>query len=258
MPMKNSQAKTQRGIQSVEVAGRLLKGLAEARHTMALTDLAASAELSAPQAHAYLVSLSRWGLIKRTPIDGKYEPGPLALRLGMARLTQTPAYRVAVPQVQKLSGSIGCSVALSLPTVQGPTIVHYAHVGSPLHINLHVGTVMALAGSATGRTFCAFQPKSAWYPLWTAHVTNPSPEKLEEFEQEIQAIRRRGMDRAIDNPTPGVSALVMPLLGKHQELLLLLTAVGATGSIDVGWKGAVSRAMKQCIHDLENLFLDSN
>jgi DNA-binding IclR family transcriptional regulator len=38
------------------------------------------------QVFTYLVSLSRMGLVKRDPISGDYEPGPLALRLGLLRL----------------------------------------------------------------------------------------------------------------------------------------------------------------------------
>ena len=89
--MSASPVKTQRGIQSVEVAGRLLQALAAARQPLPLVALAAAAELSSAQAHTYLVSLLRLGLIKRTPGDGHYESGPLALRLGMARLAQEPA-----------------------------------------------------------------------------------------------------------------------------------------------------------------------
>lgn len=57
--------KTQRGIQSVEVGGRVLLALAQARNPLALSDLATAAQIAPGQAHAYLVSLSRLGLIKR-------------------------------------------------------------------------------------------------------------------------------------------------------------------------------------------------
>jgi len=59
-----------------------------------------------------------------------------------------------------------------LATPEGPTIVHYAHAGKPLHVNLHVGTVMALADTATGRTCCAFQPVTAWQAQWEAAAAN--------------------------------------------------------------------------------------
>lgn len=245
--MSEKPAKTQRGIQSVEVAGRLLKALAEARQPMALVDLAASAELASAQAHTYLVSLVRLGLIKRAHGDGRYEAGPLALRLGMSRLAQEPAYRIALPQVEQLSAEVGCSVAISLPTAQGPTIVHYAHAGNPLHVNLHVGTVMALAATATGRIYCAFQPQSQWQALWEIQNPGAPGARLKQFRTELEDIRKRGMERAIDAPSPGVSSLAMPLLDEQQTLQLLVTVIGPTGAIDVGWRGAAARRLKQCI-----------
>lgn len=252
-PPGESAGKTQRGIQSVEVGGRLLQALADARRPLALADLAAAAQLAPAQAHTYLVSLTRLGLIKRDHLDGSYEPGPLALRLGMLHLDHTPAYRAAVPRVQALASAIGWNVAVSLPTPQGPTIVHYATAGSPLHVNLHVGTVMALATTATGRTYCAFQPAAHWQPIWRqqqAGAASASPDALSAFEDQLDAVRQRGMARSIDSPSPAVSSLAMPLVDADGTLRLVLTAIGSTGAIDVDWQGPVASALRGAIDDI--------
>ncbi|SDC42852.1 transcriptional regulator, IclR family [Cupriavidus sp. YR651] len=246
--------KTQRGIQSVEVGGRVLRALADARRPMALADLAAAAQIAPAQAHTYLVSLTRLGLIKRDHIDGHYEPGPLALRLGMLHLDHDPAYRAAVPRTQALAAEIGHSVAISLPTPQGPTIVHFAHAGSPLHVNLHVGTVMALAATATGRTYCAFQPAAHWQSIWTRQQATTNVPGLPAFQEALAAIRERGMERSIDSPSPAVSSLAMPLLDDAGALRLILTAIGSTGAIDVDWAGPVARALRAALDDIADVF----
>jgi hypothetical protein len=92
--MSASPAKTQRGIQSVEVAAAccrrwpcapaLAAGGAGGRGR---TVLGAGPHLP--------WSLTAAGPDQAHPGDGHYEPGPLALRLGMARLAQEPAYRLA-------------------------------------------------------------------------------------------------------------------------------------------------------------------
>ncbi|RZT43195.1 IclR family transcriptional regulator [Cupriavidus agavae] len=239
--------KTQRGIQSVEVGGRLLQALADARRPLALAELAAAAQIAPAQAHTYLVSLTRLGLIKRDHLDGGYEPGPLALRLGMLHLDHQPAYRAAVPRVQALAREIGCNMAISLPTAQGPTIVHYVPAGTPLHVNLHVGTVMALAATATGRTYCAFQPDIHWQPIWRQQQPIASPDALARFASTLEPIRQRGMEHSIDTPSPAVSSLAMPLIGAGGVLRLVLTAIGSTGTIDVDWHGPVARAMRAAL-----------
>jgi len=249
-PPGETAGKTQRGIQSVEVGGRLLQALADARRPLALAELAAAAQLAPAQAHTYLVTLTRLGLIKRDHLDGSYEPGPLALRLGMLHLDQEPAYRAAVPHVRALASAIACNVAISLPTAQGPTIVHYASAGTALHVNLHVGTVMALAATATGRVYCAFQPDAHWRPIWRQQQTGASADALPAFTHQLAAIRARGMEHSIDTPSPAVSSLAMPLRGPDGTLRLVLTAIGSTGAIDVDWQGPVALAMRAALDDI--------
>ena len=55
----------QRGIQSVEVGGQLLRALADGDGPMMLRDLARNAGMSAAKAHPYLVSFMRIGLVEQ-------------------------------------------------------------------------------------------------------------------------------------------------------------------------------------------------
>ncbi|XYI35624.1 Glycerol operon regulatory protein [Cupriavidus oxalaticus] len=246
--------KAQRGIQSVEVAGRLLAALAAARVPMPLAALAEVAQLAPAQAHAYLVSLTRLGLLKRDHVSGRYEPGPLSLQLGMLRLEQDPAYRAALPRVDALAQSSGFSVAISIAGPQGPTIVRYVPASAPLHVNLHVGTVMALAATATGRVYCAFRPPAQWQPLWRAQQPDATDAQLAaqlaDFGTTLQAIRERGIERSIDTPSPAVSSLGVPVLDAAGSLRLVLTLVGSTGAIDVDWNGIAARALLAAAADI--------
>jgi DNA-binding IclR family transcriptional regulator len=241
-------AKPQRGIQSVEVGGRLLQALASARTPLALSDLAQAAQIAPGQAHPYLVSLSRLGLIKRDELSGRYEPGPLALRLGLLHVDLRPAFRAAVPRVAALADTVGFSVAISLAGPQGPTIVRYERAGSPLHVNLHVGTVMSLPATTTGRIFCAYLPEEQRDAMWARQSPGqaelvPPGSTAAAFAKTLAAIRERGLEHSIDAPSPGVSSIAAPVLNPAGELQLALTVVGPTGTIDVAWDGAVARAL---------------
>ncbi len=251
-------AKTQRGIQSVEVGGRLLRALADTRGPLAPSDLAASAELASGPAHAYLVSLTRLGLVKRDALSGRYEPGPLALRLGLLHLEQQSALRAAIGEARSLAQTLHCSIAVCIAGPQGPTIVRYDHAGLPLHVNLHVGTVMSLRDTATGRVFCAFLAPAELQPMWNNQSMQPALAANPQlggapagaidadpaFAGTLAAIRRHGVEHAIDAPTPGVSSVCVPVLDAHGSLHVTLTAIGASGSLDVRPNGAVVRALK--------------
>ncbi len=209
--------KAQRGIQSVEVGGRLLDAFARRRKPLGLSELAGAADLSSAQAHTYLVSLTRLALVKRDAITGNYEPGPLSLRLGLMSIERQPAYRAALPHAAQLAETVGLSVALSVPGVLGPTIVRIEHGGYPLHVNLHVGSVMSLDTTATGRVFRAFgdpaqldamaaSQAGAGDTLAGAEGEQPASDARAQ-QAELDAIRARGIERGVDRPSPGVSAM---------------------------------------------------
>lgn len=239
--------KTQRGIQSVEVGGRLLLALAQARMPLALSDLAIAADLAPGQAHAYLVSLSRLGLVKRDELSGRYEPGPLSLRLGLLHLENQPAFRAAVPRVAALAEAIGFSVAICIAGPQGPTIVRYEHGGFPLHVNLHVGTVMSLPATSTGRVFCAYLPSETLDAMWAnqsgADQSATAAPRDAAFQTSLEKIRARGLESSVDAPSPGISSLSAPVFDPDGRLALALTVIGSTGSIDVAADGRIARAL---------------
>jgi DNA-binding IclR family transcriptional regulator len=240
--------KPQRGIQSVEVGGRVLLALAQARAPLALSDLASAAQIAPGQAHAYLVSLSRLGLIKRDELSGRYEPGPLSLRLGLLHLENQPAFRAAVPRVAVLAETIGLSVAICIAGPQGPTIVRYEHAGFPLHVNLHVGTLMSLPATSTGRVFCSYLPAEVLADMWTnqsgaANRALTPPDQSAAFQASLNAIRARGLESSVDAPSPGISSLSAPVLDSDGRLLLALTVIGSTSAIDVATDGPIARAL---------------
>ena len=242
-PADKAAGRTQRGIQSVEVGGRLLHALAQARAPLAPADLAAMSELPSSQAHAYLVSLTRLGLIKRDALSGRYEPGPLALRLGLLHLAQQPALREAVPRAAALAQTLGCSVALCIAGPQGPTIVRYEHASLPLHVNLHVGTVMSLPGTSTGRVFCAYLAADALRAMWANQAATHGPGDAAQ-DAALDTIRKRGYETGVDAPSPGVSSVCVPVFDDAHTLRLTLTAIGASGALDVRAAGAVVRALR--------------
>lgn len=250
--MKEVTDKPQRGIQSVEVAGRILEALAKHREPAALSELANAAALSTAQAHTYLVSLTRLGLVKRDALTGYYEPGPLSLRLGLMFVEQQEAYRVAASYAAGLAERIGHSVAVCMAGAQGPTIVRYERGGYPLHVNLHVGTVMSLQTTSTGRIFSAFlDPDQVAAMMKVQGVDRPcigtddpaAPDHAA-WQANLEDTRRRGMARSVDMPSPGICSLSVPVRNADGRLQLALTVIGPSGAMDVTWTGDIARELR--------------
>ena len=89
----------QRGIQSIEVGGRLLLALAGHGRPMALKDLALAADMAPAKAHPYLVSFGKLGLIAQDSASGHYGLGPLAMQLGLISLQQFDPVRLATARL---------------------------------------------------------------------------------------------------------------------------------------------------------------
>src|SRR5580765_7584119 len=91
----------QRGIQSIEVGGQLLRALVHSGRPMALKDLAREADMAPAKAHPYMVSFGRLGLIEQDRASGHYLLGPLALQLGLIAMAQASPMQVAVPAIDE-------------------------------------------------------------------------------------------------------------------------------------------------------------
>lgn len=245
-------ARPRRGIQSIEVGGRLLRALVQSGRPMALRDLSLAAAMPAAKAHPYLVSFGNLGLVAQDPLTGAYRLGPLALQLGLVALHGLDPVREALPEVGQLAARIEQAVAIAVWGNQGPTIVHYQESANPIHVNMRTGTVMSLVDTATGRLFAAFLPPKLSERLAheeihrRAESAAAARDLQRQFEQSLAEIRRRGLARAQGRPMPGINALCAPVFDHASAIVLVITAVGPAGSFDASWDGAIASQVRAC------------
>lgn len=228
-PPASPQTRPQRGIQSIEVGGRLLRTLADAGRPMALKDLAGAAAMSPAKAHPYLVSFGKLGLIVQDSTSAQYRLGPLAMQLGLISLQQVDPVRLASDGLAALAREVGHTVAIAVWGSHGPTIVRIEAGPASVHVNMRHGTVMSLRGTASGR-------------LFEAHRRGPSRRGgLTAGERE--AVRRAGFALAVDGAVAGVSALAVPVFDAAGTMVLSLTAIGPSVSLEVAANGAPIRRL---------------
>jgi DNA-binding IclR family transcriptional regulator len=202
----------QRGIQSVEVGGQLLRALAHQGRPMALKDLARDAGMSAAKAHPYLVSFGKLGLVEQDAQSGRYGLGPLAMQLGLISLQQYDPVRLATPLIGELARTLGHTVGVAVWGNRGPTMVRIEEAPSAVHVNMRHGTVMSLRGTASGLLFCAFLPRATVLPLLVAE--QDGGKRNAGFDAALQAqlarVRELGLAIAVDGSVPGISAMAAP------------------------------------------------
>lgn len=262
MPSKKSSPaapKSQAGIQSVEVGFALLDALCQASEAMMLRDLAQAAGMSPAKAHRYLVSYQRLGLVQQDGSSTRYDLGPAALKLGLATLSRLDAVALARSRMDALMAEIGHTVAIAVWGNHGPVIVHWQEPARAVTVNLRLGDVMPLLGSATGRCFAAFAPTALVQPLLKAEIAQLGkdkragmPRNASEAQSLLEETRQTGLGRVVDTLLPGISGLAVPVWDAGERICLSLVSLGSSASFDASNKGIIAKALRQCSAQLSN------
>jgi DNA-binding IclR family transcriptional regulator len=236
----------QRGIQSVEVGGQLLRALAHQGRPMALKDLAREAGMSAAKAHPYLVSFGKLGLIEQDAQSGRYGLGPLAMQLGLISLQQYDPVRMATPLIGELARTLGHTVGVAVWGNRGPTMVRIEEAPSAVHVNMRHGTVMSLRGTASGLLFCAYLPREQVLPMLAAEG--------DAFDTALKAqlaqVRKQGLAQAVDASVPGISAMAAPVFDVGNGIVMSLTAIGPSAIFDTRINGELAQVLRRSATEL--------
>jgi DNA-binding IclR family transcriptional regulator len=259
--MANETDRTQRGIQSIEVGGQVLRVLVHHGRPMALKDLARDAGMAPAKAHPYLVSFARIGLIEQDRFTGFYFLGPLALQLGLISLQQANPVQVATKAIGELAQRIGHTVAIAVWGMRGATIVRLEESPAAVHVNMRHGTVFSFAGTASGRLFAAYQDaalvrsrldderrRQKAEPDAPADGMLPAPPlpAWKAFERELAEVRAHGLSRSVGEVVPGINAMAAPVFDHTGAIALAITAIGPAGVFDARWDGAIALALRAC------------
>ena len=233
--------KNGRGIQSVEVGHRLLAVLVEAGKPMILRDLAAGARLTPAQAHAYLASFRRIELVEQHPVSGKYSIGPLAMRLGMARIRSYEPLARASQAAIDISQQLGLMVCVLVWGPHAPTVIQVQEGAHQLSLNIHEGTIFSVTGTASGRLFGALSKAEVVRLRMEAELSGSVVDQSlgqrytrDEVKAEFAAIRKRGYAVTHGKPIPGINAVSAPVFDIDGELLLALTVIGSEKTLPLG------------------------
>lgn len=236
-PDEDGAARGQRGIQSIEVGGRLLLALADRGRALALKDLAAEAGMAPGKAHPYLVSFGKLGLIEQDA-TGRYGLGPLAMQLGLISLQQYDPVRLAEPLLVDLAQATGHSAAIALWGNHGPTIVRIEEAPSAVHVRMRPGTVASLGHTATGKAFAAFYDRAKVRAILEPGAADGL------LEAELAGVRANGVSVSVDALLVGISAMSAPVFDQRGEMVLALTLIGPTPSFDIDPEGALAQTLR--------------
>jgi DNA-binding IclR family transcriptional regulator len=232
--------KHQPGIQSVEVAARILRALIDAGRPVPLKELARLARMHPGKTHRYLVSLTRTEMVTQDDASGHYGIGPMAIALGLSGLRNVGVVRTSMLLLPSLRDETNESVLLAIWSPQGPVVFALEESNRPVFMNIRVGSILPLLASATGRVFAAFMPREAVSPLVDAEFR-----KSRRFADPkiLDDTRAHGLARVEGTVVPGVNAISAPVFDHKNRIAGVIGVLGRTEELDVSYGGKVAGAL---------------
>ena len=227
------------GIQSVEVATRLLGALLDAGAAQRLTDLARRSGMPPAKAHRYLVSLTRGGLAMQEPTTGLYDLGPLALRIGLHGIARFEPMRLAERTLADLAEEVGESCALSVWAGRSPAIIRVVEARHSLAGRVPIGHGCPLTWSATGLVFAAFEAPDRTDALLREELSQNrrvgrpgAPRDGSALAARLATVRGAGVG-FVDGGEGGAAAVAAPVRDASGALAMVQTVFGHRGRLDV-------------------------
>ncbi|MBZ9772403.1 IclR family transcriptional regulator [Mesorhizobium sp. CO1-1-8] len=220
-----------RGVHSIEIGARLLFALVVEGEPMMLKDLARQAGIAPSQAHAYLVSFRKLGLIEQEAVAGRYRLGPFALDLAISRMGRFDIARMAHEQALKLASATAMTVIVLTWGSFGPTVIQVHESRDQFNINTRLGSVYSVTGTASGRVFAAFMAKGLIRDFIRNERKQENPSRRigsPQFlsKETLSEIRCNGFATIASQPAPSLGALAAPVFDHVGQMRLAISLVG--------------------------------
>ncbi|WP_426440344.1 IclR family transcriptional regulator [Bradyrhizobium genosp. P] len=227
--------KPRRGIQSVEIAFRILSVMQSSQQAMALKDLAPLAGLTASAANNYLVSLVRIGLAAADEKPGHYRLGPAALSLGVNAIRQIDGFEIVRREIPSLRDTTKRSAAVTTWTDDGPISLFKQDGDQRGAFEFRTGLIPMLT-SAAGKIYAARLPLNLTMHLiereWDAAFGGKVDARKfkEDAEREL---KRKGYATLVRSDLSGYVSIAAPVLDWNGDVRFTLSLAGTRASMKI-------------------------
>ncbi|WP_177213115.1 IclR family transcriptional regulator [Celeribacter neptunius] len=236
------------GVQSVEVAGKLLQVLLQSDGPMKLAEIAAEVEMPSAKVHRYLVSLIRTGFVQQSKESSKYDLGPIAFQLGLKGFARFEPLKLAEYMLQELVELVGETAALAVWTAKGATMIRVIEARHDFATTIAPTHHCPMTFSATGVLFSSYEDEVRTEPLIERELEQNrisgrpnSPLDRAELDAMIGATTARGYSCMTDGGGDGFGAVSAPVFDVTGKLVMAVTVFGRSNRVDATADGTLAR-----------------
>ena len=219
------------GIHSVETALNIFESIVESEGGISLSSLSRRTGLKPSKLHRYLVSLVKFGYLSQSDMTGLYDLGVSVRRVGIAAFNRFDEMRAIGDALRQFALERDCTTFHYIWTEMGPTLISVEFGNYRLPVTLRIGSSLPLCGSATGRLFLAYLPRSMTGALLANEkaLANAAGLKLlsdRELESELHKIKSSLIYTTSDTIASNITfAAVAPILDRDRRLFSAVIAV---------------------------------
>jgi DNA-binding IclR family transcriptional regulator len=224
------------GVQSVETLLEILDEIRELNGAR-VTEIADHLDLAKSTVHRHLSTLQEYDYVIQE--GEEYHMGLRFLTLGEYARRRNPVYRQAAPLVEKLAQETE-ERSLLMVEEHGKAIYLHRGVGNrAVRTNSNVGTRRHLHTIAGGKAILAHLPEERVHEIldrWgLPQVTKHTITDREEFFDELERVRERGIAFNREEAIEGLNAVASPVLTRDDTVVGSLSVSGPAHRVKGEW-----------------------
>jgi DNA-binding IclR family transcriptional regulator len=173
--------------------------------------------MSPSQAHRYLASYIKAGLVRQHMHTGLYDLGERMLHWGLAALARLDPVESAAQAAAALTETLAATSLVAVWAERGPTCVRWARGDTLLGSDIGLGTVFPLFDSATGLVFAAHLPVRVRERL--------APAADATIEARLARVRHEGLAMVDGQFISSLAALSAPVFDAQHQVIAAVTVV---------------------------------
>jgi DNA-binding IclR family transcriptional regulator len=218
-------AKTGPQATSLLKALQVLQALEESHTGRGVTEIARQLGLPKSAVHRLLATFQEQGFVRQLS-NRRYILGPALVRLGLRAAERFTPRRLARPYLEALAQETGETVFLGMLAQAGVVIVDKVESPEVLRISPPLGAVLPLWPTALGKLLLAYSPEARREQLLESMqlptTTLPRERGLHGIRQELARIRQRGFAASVEEWTPDICCLAVPIRQGQGEVTAAL------------------------------------
>jgi IclR family transcriptional regulator, KDG regulon repressor len=222
------------GLQSLQMAFRILDALSASHGPVGLTDLAGKIGEQKPRVHRHLSTLKQVGAVVQDARTGQYGLGGKLFALGEAALDQFDLRWVADPYLTRLRDQTQQTALLSVPANGEPVVLACVEYRDRLAITSRPGNRPPPHCSSQGRIALAFADEQGRKRVLGRKLTAFTKHSITDraaIDERLTAIRERFYEDSVDEIRIGITAVSAPVFRDAGELVGIIGIVGTSAEI---------------------------